>query len=406
MGKSVVSLDIGSKKTACLITEVRDKDSIEIIGAGCAPSSGVEGGVVINPERIVDSIRKAVSEAESISGTKIQSVYAGISGKNIETFESHGTVYITNPDKKIRERDIARVIKAAKPKQLPPGRRVIQTDLKQYVIDGQEGISNPVGMIGNRLEVYQHVITGSMTAVLNLTRAIEKSGIEVEQIFLNSLATSWAVLSRQERKQGVAVLDIGGGITDLTVFKHGRPLFSTCLPIAGGAITRDLAVSLAVPFEEAERIKIKAGIPDEERTNRKERIELTTVGGERKKLYRTQLSEIIGPRLNELFEFALTKIEEESHLDHLTLGVVVTGGVTRIEGLTGYLQEKYDIPVRQGKISTHIQGLSDIVESPEYAVAIGLIIFALKSKMSKWEKRKGFSSGRLLREPFKWFKDH
>ncbi len=199
MENFVVGLDVGTKKTTALVAEVGGNDTIEVIGAGYEESLGVEWGVVVDPHKTTRSIKKAVEEAEGVSGTKIQSVHAGISGQHIETFESYGTVSITSGDKRISQRDIKRVIKAARPKEIPPEKKVIQTDLKQYVVDGQVGITDPVGMVGSRVEVYQHVVTGSITAVLNLVRAIENAGLAVDQISLNSLASARAVLSRAEK---------------------------------------------------------------------------------------------------------------------------------------------------------------------------------------------------------------
>ena len=378
--KVVVGLDVGTTKVVALVGNVID-GTIEIIGLGRAPSHGLEKGVVVDIGRTISSIRKAVEEAENMADVKIGSVYVGIAGKHISSINNSGTVSINRPDRIITQEDVRRVVETAQAIQLPPESEMIHVIPRQYIVDGQDGITDPVGMTGTRLEVDVHIVTGAITAVHNLVRCVETLGIGIQQIVLEPIASSLAVLSSAEKELGVVLMDIGGGTTDISVFRGGDIWFSKVIPIAGEHITNDITVGLQTPIEEAELIKKQSGTAMVESVGEDEMIEVATIGGDEKKLVsKKKLAKVIEPRVEELLDLGMQEVEDAGYRDLVPAGLVLTGGSSLLNGITDFATQRYDIGVRRGKIPQGIHGLRDIVESPIYATAIGLLRYAVETK--------------------------
>lgn len=380
MGELVVGLDIGTTKVAALVGNVLEGGTIEIIGRGLAPSYGLEKGVVVDIGETTASIRRAVEQAEKMADVKIQSVTVGIAGKHIKSINNSGTVSINRDNRIITREDVRRVIETAQAVQIPPDSQLIHIIPRQYIVDGQDGITDPVGMTGMRLEVDVHIVTGAVTAVHNIVRCVQNLGIGIDHIVLQPLASSYAVLTSAEKELGVALMDVGGGTTDIAVFRGGDIWFSKILPIAGEHITNDITVGLKVPYEEAERIKREEGTARVDEINSDERVEIVTIGEERKSIPRSRLAKIIEPRLEELFDMAMVEIEDAGYRDLIPGGVVLTGGTALLGGICEFVQSRYDIPARQGRTPQGIHGLRDIVESPIYATSVGLLKQAVDSR--------------------------
>jgi cell division protein FtsA len=380
MGELVVGLDIGTTKVAALVGNILEGGGIEIIGRGLAYSHGLEKGVVVDIGETTASIRRAVEQAEKMADIKIQAVSVGIAGKHIKSINNSGTVSITRDNRIITREDVRRVLETAQAIQIPPDSQLIHVIPRQYIVDGQDGITDPIGMTGMRLEADVHIVTGATTAVHNIVRCVQNLGIGIEHIVLQPLAAAYAVLASAEKELGVALLDIGGGTTDIAIFRGGDIWFSKILPIAGEHITNDITVGLKVPYEEAERIKKEQGTVRVDEISGDERIEILTIGDEKKSIPRSKLAKIIEPRLEELFDLAMGEIEDAGYHDLLPAGLVLTGGTALLDGICEFVQTRYNLPARRGKTPQGIHGLRDIVESPIYAVGIGLLRHAVESR--------------------------
>jgi len=401
MGEIVVGLDIGTTKVVALVGEVEGRN-IQIIGMGKAPSRGLEKGVVVDIGETTASIKRAVEEAENMADVRVESVYAGIAGKHISSINNSGTVSISRESRIVTKDDVRRVIETAQAVQISPDCEIIHVIPRQYIVDGQEGITDPVGMIGTRLEVDVHIVVGARTAVYNIIRCVNNLDIDIEKIVLQPLASSYAVLNEAEKELGVVMMDIGGGTTDIAIFRNGDIWFSRVLPIAGEQITNDLTVGMKVPYEEAERIKVVEGMPRlSEATSEEERIEIIDLSGERKTVSKRKLAKIIEPRLEELFDLAMGEIEDAGYRDLIPAGIVLTGGTALLKGLCEFVSERYNVSVRRGKNPYGIHGLKDIVESPIYSTSIGLLKYAVESKEYKAEPSGG-RRGSLIFKILDW----
>jgi cell division protein FtsA len=401
--KVVVGLDVGTTKVVALVGNVVN-GLIEVIGMGKAESHGLEKGVVVDIGRTITSIRKSIEEAENMADVKIDSVYVGIAGKHITSINNSGTVSINRPDRIITEDDVRRVVETAQAIQIPPESEMIHVIPRQYIVDGQDGITDPVGMTGTRLEVDVHIVTGAITAVHNLVRCVESLGVGIRQIVLEPIASSLAVLSSAEKELGVILMDIGGGTTDISVFRGGDIWFSKVIPIAGEHITNDITVGLQTPIEEAELVKKQHGTALVDSVGEDEKIEVATIGGDEKKFVsKKKLAKIIEPRVEELLDLAMQEVEDAGYRDLVPAGLVLTGGTSLLNGLTEFASQRYDLPVRRGKIPQGIHGLRDIVESPIYATGIGLLRYAVETKDFKkpefFERKRSSIMGKL----FSWF---
>ncbi|MCI0526512.1 MAG: cell division protein FtsA [Nitrospira sp.] len=373
----VVGLDIGTTKICAVVSEMGEgTGTVDIIGIGTSPSRGLKKGIVINIESTVESIKRAVEEAELMSGVEINSVYTGIAGSHIRGFNSRGVIAVK--DHEVRKADIRRVIEAAKAVAIPMDREVLHVLPQAFVVDDQEGIKDPLGMSGVRLEAEVHIITGAVTSAQNIVKCVNRAGLEVLDMILQPLASGEAVLTSEEKELGVAVVDIGGGTTDLAIFVEGSIWHSAVLAIGGNHLTNDIAIGLRTPAQEAERIKIRYGCAKSSMVRDEETVEVPSVGGRPpRKLSRTLLAEIIEPRAEEIFSLVAREIRRAGYEEKIAAGVVLTGGTAMLEGLVDVAEHILDLPVRKG-IPMSVGGLVDVVSSPMYATGVGLILYALR----------------------------
>ena len=380
MGKQdglIVGLDIGTTKVCAVIGEVTE-DGIDIIGIGSHPSRGLRKGVVINIESTMESIKKAVSEAELIAGCDITSVYAGIAGGHIKGINSHGIVAIK--DKEVRDTDIVRVIDAAQALAIPLDREVIHVIPQEYIIDDQDGVKDPIGMSGVRLEAKVHIVTAAVTSAQNIVKCANRCGINVSDIILQPLASAEAVLTEDEKEIGVCLVDMGGGTTDIIIYSEGAVVHTAVLTLGGNHVTNDVAIGLRTPAAEAERIKQKYGCALSSMVQKDETIEVPSVGGRKPRiLSRRILSEIIEPRMEEIYSLVRQEIIKSGYEDRIASGIVITGGSTILEGMPELAEQVFQMPVRKG-IPRAIGGLVDVVKSPIYATGVGLVVAGSKNK--------------------------
>ncbi len=370
----IVGLDIGTSKVACIVGELNHDNEIEVIGIGTHPSRGLKKGVVVNLETTVQSIQRAVEEAELMAGCRINSVYAGIAGSHITSMNSHGIVAIK--DKEVTQGDVDRVIDSARAVAIPADQKILHILPQEFVIDRQEGIREPIGMSGIRLEARVHIVTGAVSAAQNIFKCIRRCGLEVEDIILDQLASCTAVLTEDEKDLGVCLVDIGGGTTDIAVFTDGAIRHTAVIPIAGDQVTNDIAVALRTPTQFAEEIKIKHGCALTQLAKLEDTIEVPSIG-ERptRKISRLNLAEIVEPRYEELLLLVQGELRRSGFEDLIPAGVVLSGGSARIEGITELSEEIFHMPVRVG-VPQHVTGLNDVVRNPVYATGVGLLLFA------------------------------
>ncbi len=384
-GNLIVGVDIGTTKICAIVGEAT-ADGIDIIGIGAYPSRGLRKGVVINIDATVASIKKAIEEAELMAGCQIQSVYAGIAGGHIKGFNSHGIVAVK--DREVSPQDVRRVIDAAKAIAIPLDREVIHILPQEFIVDEQDGIKDPVGMSGVRLEAKVHIVTGAVTSAQNIIKCANRTGLDVADIVLQQLASAEAVLTPDERELGVALLDIGGGTTDIAVFAEGSVKHTAVIAMGGNHITNDIAVGLRTPGIEAERLKKKYGCALTSLVKRDETIEVPSVGGRQPRILSRQiLAEIIQPRVEEIYQMAAREIVKSGFEDVLASGVVITGGATILEGMTELAEQTFNLPIRRG-YPMGIGGLVDVVNSPMYATGVGLVLYGFKHQHEAGEARR------------------
>lgn len=377
--RTVVGLDIGTTKVCAIIGEVGDDGIIDIIGVGQSPSDGLRKGVVVNLESTVKSITKAVEEAELMSGVEVSSCYVGIAGGHIKGINSRGVIAVSRQDREITQADVDRVVDAARAVSIPMDREVIHVLPQEFIVDEQDGIKDPVGMSGVRLEAEVHIVTGAVTSAQNIVRSVNRAGFEVNDIVLEPLASSFAVLTEDEKELGVVLVDIGGGTTDLALFVEGAIWQTEVLAIGGGNVTRDISVGLRTPIHEAEQIKIKYGCALTDLVKDEEEIEVPSVGGRRAKpLPRKVLTEIIQPRMEEIFLLLSREIKKTGYEDLVAGGVVLTGGASALPGVQELAERILDLPVRIGA-PKGISGLVDVVNSPVFSTGVGLIFYGAKN---------------------------
>src|SRR5512141_826024 len=372
----IVGLDIGTTKICAIVGNVTE-DGIDIVGIGTSPSRGLRKGVVINIETTVASIKKAVEEAELMAGCEIKSVYAGIAGGHIKGFNSQGVIAIKN--REVSPDDVRRVIDAAKAIAIPMDREVIHILPQEFIIDDQDGIREPLGMSGVRLEAKVHIVTGAVASAQNIIKSCNKAGVAVGDIVLEQLASSEAVLSAEEKELGVALIDIGGGTTDVAIFVDGAIKHTAVLSLGGHQITNDIAVGLRTPMAEAEKIKHKYGCCLASLVGKDETIEVPSVGGRKPRILSRQLlAEILEPRVEEIFTLVNREIVKSGLEDQIASGVVITGGSSILEGMPELAEQIFNLPVRRG-LPQRIGGLTDVVNSPVYATGVGLVVYGSKN---------------------------
>jgi cell division protein FtsA len=370
----IVGLDIGTSKVVAIVGEIKADGALEIIGIGSHPSRGLKKGVVVNIESTVQSIQRAVEEAELMAGCEIHSVYAGIAGSHVRSLNSHGIVAIK--DKEVVQGDVDRVIDAAKAVAIPADQKILHVLPQEYIIDSQEGIRDPIGMSGVRLEAKVHIVTGADSAAQNIVKCVQRCGLAVDDIVLEQLASSYAVLTEDEKDLGVCVVDIGGGTTDIAVFGGGAIRHTAVIPIAGDQVTNDIAVSMRTPTQYAEDIKIKYACALSQLANPDETIEVPSVGDRPpRRLARQTLAEIVEPRYEELFALIRDELRRSGFEETVATGIVLTGGTAKMEGAIELAEEVFHMPVRLG-VPQYVTGLVDVVSNPIHATGVGLLLYA------------------------------
>jgi len=400
----IVGLDIGTSKVVAIVCDITEEDGVEVVGIGSHPSRGLKKGVVVNIESTVQSIQRAVEEAELMAGCEIHSVYTGIAGSHIRSLNSTGIVAIR--DEEVTAGDVDRVIDAARAVAIPADQRILHVLPQEFIIDNQEGILEPIGISGVRLEAKVHLVTGAVSAAQNITKCVRRCGLEVDDIILEQLASSYSVLTEDEKALGVCLVDIGGGTTDIAVFTEGSIRHTAVIPIAGDQVTNDIAVALRTPTQHAEEIKIKYGCALAQLANPDETIEVPGVG-ERKprRLARQTLAEVVEPRYEELFVLIQAELRRSGFEALIASGVVMTGGSSKMEGVIELAEEVFHMPVRLG-VPQNISGLADVVRNPIHATGVGLLLYGFQQRHVKkpqhnmgggfngiWSRMKGWFQG-------------
>jgi cell division protein FtsA len=399
----IVGLDIGTTKTCAVVGEMKET-GLDIIGIGSHPSEGLRKGVVVNIESTVESIRKAVEEAEQISACEIGSVFAGIAGAHIKGQNSLGIVAVKG--REVDDDDVERAIEAAKAIAIPLDREILHTLPQYYVVDEQDGIRDPLGMSGVRLEAKAHIVTGSVTSIQNILKSVNRVGLDVNAVILEQLAASEAVLSSDEKDLGVALIDIGGGTSDIAVFSEGSIKHTAVIPVGGNYLTSDIATGLRTPIAEAEKIKIKYGCAYTMLIPKDETIDVPSVGGrEPREVSRQILGRIVEPRMEEILNLAYKEITRSGFEDILAAGIVLTGGTAILQGITELAEHIFNMPVRRG-CPTGIGGLTDVVNSPMYATGVGLVLYASRHIVKDGSGRPDAKwVGGVVSKTKKWFSD-
>ena len=394
----IVGLDIGTSKVVAIVGEISG-DEVEIIGLGSSRSRGLKKGVVVNIESTVHSIQRAIEEAELMAGCEIHSVFAGIAGSHVRSLNSHGIVAIR--DHEVGTGDVDRVIDAARAVAIPADQKILHILPQEFVIDHQEGIKEPIGMSGVRLEAKVHIVTGAVSAAQNIIKCVRRCGLEVDDVILEQLASSYAVLTEDEKELGICLVDVGGGTTDIAVFTDGAIHHTAVIPIAGDQVTNDIAVALRTPTQHAEDIKVQYACALTQLANADEAIDVPSVG-ERpsRRLSRQTLAEVVEPRYEELFTLIQAELRRSGFEDLIAAGIVLTGGSSKMEGVVELAEEIFHMPVRIG-IPQHVSGLADVVKNPIYSTGVGLLLFGRK------QMQEGFSplraSGGLWERMKSWF---
>ncbi|MBN2039904.1 MAG: cell division protein FtsA [Spirochaetes bacterium] len=409
MDNVAVGLDIGTTKTCAVIGFMNENNQVEVVGVGVAPSKGLKNGVVVNIDNTAASIVKAIEEAELMAGCEVTDVYAGITGQHIKGENSRGVVAVSNRGRTITPTEIRRVIEAAQAIVVPVDREILHVLSKEFSVDDQTGIKDPIGMNGVRLEAEVHIVTAATNSTQNLLKSIAKSGFQCSDIIFSSLATSEAVLNQDEKELGVVMIDIGGGTTDIIVFFEGGVSYSAVLGIGGIHVTNDISIGLRTPIEAAEMIKKKDGCAVIDIVDASESIEVPSVGGRApRRIFKQELSQIIEPRMMEIMEMVDRELLKSGRKDVLAAGVVLTGGGCIMDGCIEAAERVFNMPVRIGE-SKITAGLRDKVKSPIYTNAVGLLMYGLKMReFQKGKSKAGRESsitsiGKRLK---RWFEEY
>ncbi len=405
MGKReeiIVGLDIGTTKICAVVAEVSEND-FNIIGIGSHPSVGLRKGVVVNIESTVDSIKKAVEEAETMAGCEISSVYAGIAGGHITGFNSYGLIALKGDE--ITQADVDRVIESARAVAIPMDREVIHVLPQEFIVDGEPGIRNPIGIAGVRLEAKIHIVTGAVTSAQNIVKCAHRAGLDVCDIILEPIASSEAVMTPEEKESGTMLIDIGGGTTDLAIFSGNNIRHTFVLAIGGNNMTNDISVGLRTPIAEAEKIKLNYGTCLPDKVKNDEIIEIPDMSGRgARKLPRQILAEILEPRVEEIFTLVKREILRAGMKEYMTSGVVLTGGSALLEGISAIAESVFELPVRVGT-PRGISGLVDVVNNPMYATGVGLVMYGSRNQESKkFRIRDTNIFHRIIKRMRGWFK--
>jgi len=400
----IVGLDIGTSKIVAMVAEVPPEGGVNILGMGVAQSRGLKKGVVVNIEATVSAIQRALEDAELMANCKIGQVYTGIAGSHIRSLNSHGMVPIR--DREVTQNDIDRVMETARAVNISTDQQILHVLSQEFVIDGQEGVREPLGMSGVRLEVKVHIVTGAVSAAQNIVKCVRRCGLEVKDLILQPLASSLAVLNEDEKDLGVALVDIGGGTTDLAVFTRGAIQHTAVLPIAGDQITNDIAMTLRTPTREAEDLKIEHGIALRQLADAREMIEVPGIGERGARMLSKQLlSEVIEPRVEELYNLVQAELRRSGFSEQISSGIVLTGGSSQMKGMVELAEEVFHVPVRVG-VPEYVGGLSERVRNPAYATGVGLLMAGLeKHELDAAAKIEAASFGQVMERMKSWFKN-
>src|SRR5690625_2066184 len=390
----LVGLDIGTSKVVAIVGEVTPRGVVEVIGIGSNPSRGMKKGVVVNIESTVQSIQRAIEEAELMAGCQIHSVFTGIAGSHVRSLNSHGIVAIR--DREVTSADVERVIDAARAVAIPADQKILHILPQEFIIDTQEGIKEPVGMSGVRLEAKVHMVTGAVSAAENIIKCVRRCGLDVDDVILEQIASSYAVLTEDEKELGVCLVDVGGGTSDVAIFTEGAIRHTAVIPIAGDQVTNDIAVALRTPTQHAEDIKIKYACALSRLADADEHIKMPGVGDRPPRdLSRQALAEVVEPRYDELFTLVQAEIRRSGFEDLIAAGIVLTGGTAKMEGAVELAEEIFHTPVRVGN-PQQVEGLMDIVRNPIYSTGVGLLHYGLR------QQRAGEGEGGRRRSQSLW----
>jgi cell division protein FtsA len=403
-----IGLDIGTTKIACIISELDSNNELKIVGVGVSPSDGLRKGVVVNIDKTVNSIRKAVEEAELMAGVEVDSVYVGIAGDHIRAINSKGVVAISRQDNEITELDVVRAIDAAKAVSIPMDREILHVIPQEFIVDEQKGIKDPIGMCGVRLETQVHIITGAVTSAQNIYKSVEKAGLKVRDLVLEPLASSYAVLEKDEKELGVALIDMGGGTTDIAIYFDDSIRHTAVVGLGGKNVTSDIAIGIRTPIERAEEIKIQHGCAYSPLVKSDQYITVPGVGGrEQREVSKAVLASIIEPRVEEILSLVLREIKRTEYADTLGAGVVLTGGGALMEGIQELAEKVFEMPVKIG-IPTGFGGLTEAAKSPIHATGVGLCLYGMKHRSDK-KSKKGYSGEdnfkRIFENMKSWLKE-
>jgi cell division protein FtsA len=374
-GNIIAGLDIGTTKICAIIGE-RTGEGVDIIGFGTHPSKGLKKGMVVNVESTMDSIRHVIDDAEEMAGCEISSVYTGISGSHIKSFNCQGVIALRN--REVKKEDVKRAIHASKEVTIPLDREILHVLPQEFIVDDQDGIKDPVGLSGSRLEARVHIVTGAVSSVQNIIKCANKTGLNVKDIVLQQLASSESVLNDDEKELGVVLVDLGGGTTDIVIYLGASIRYTAVLPLGGNHITSDIAVGLRTPLEDAEEIKKQHGCAVSSLIDKSETIEVPCIGGGKPRtVFRQLLGEVIEPRAEEILSLVHKEVIKSGYKDLLTSGVVLTGGASLLEGISELTEQIFNLPVRVG-YPRGVNGLSDVVHNPIYSTGVGLILYGMK----------------------------
>ncbi|MCF8185975.1 MAG: cell division protein FtsA [Sulfuritalea sp.] len=398
----IVGLDIGTSKIVAIVAELQPEGTVKVIGLGQHISRGLKKGVVINIESTMQSIQRALEEAELMADCKINNVYTGIAGSHIKSLNSHGMVKIK--DAEVSQMDVDRVIETARAIALPADQQILHILTQEFIIDGQEDVREPLGMSGMKLEVKVHIVTGAVAAAQNIVKCIKRCGIEVSDLILQPLASSLAVLTEDEKELGVCLVDIGGGTTDIAVFKQGAIRHTAVVAIAGDQMTNDIAVAFRTPTQSAEDIKVKYGCALRQLADSREVVEVPGVDGrEPRQLSVQTLAEVLEPRVVELYEMVLNELRRSGMEEMIASGIVITGGSAMMRGMVELGEEIFHMPVRMG-LPRYVGGLSEVVSNPRYATGVGLVLMG-KQQLERHltGQMESSSFGRIMDKMKSWF---
>ena len=398
----IIGLDIGTSKVVAIVAELMADGSMNVIGLGQHVSRGLKKGVVINIDSTVNAIQRAIEEAELMADCTIKNVFTGIAGSHVQSINARGMVKIK--DAEVTQADVARVIETAQAIALPSDQQILHILTQEYIIDGQEDVREPLGMSGMKLEVKVHIVTGAVAAAQNIVKSIKRCGLEVTDLILQPLASSEAVLTEDEKELGVCLVDVGGGTTDIAVFKQGAIRHTAVIPIAGDQITNDVAVALRTPTQSAEDIKIKHGCALRQLADPREVVEVQgTDGREGRQLSVQTLAEVIEPRVVELYEFVLAELRRSGLEEMIASGIVITGGSAMMKGMVELGEEIFHMPVRLG-LPRYVGGLSEVVSNPRYATGVGLLLIGKRQVAQQIQVSLDANSfGRILERMKSWF---